>query len=166
MLDLLRGPARCGEARSLALGAARQRQRAPLFRPPSHSWPAPARRPAPRVCLRAQVFLECGHGGVCLACAQRCLRNRGRHCPMCRQHIGQVVQINPQQARYEGSAIVQVHEAGAHILDQLDSLATEGGEPPAETAEEAAQADDGALPPARPPGRRTFPRFSRASMRR
>ena len=42
---------------------------------------------------RDAVLLECGHGGLCYACARRCLRKKGRECPICRQSIAQVVQI-------------------------------------------------------------------------
>ena len=43
--------------------------------------------------LRDAVLLECGHGGICYTCARRCLRKKGRECPMCRAPVEQVVQI-------------------------------------------------------------------------
>ena len=42
---------------------------------------------------RDAVLLECGHGGICYTCARRCLRKKGRECPMCRAPVEQVVQI-------------------------------------------------------------------------
>ncbi|KAJ1632853.1 hypothetical protein T492DRAFT_904705 [Pavlovales sp. CCMP2436] len=73
---------------------------------------------------RDAVFLECGHGGLCLACARRCFKKKGRACPMCRQPITQVVHINPtQQAEYNGSRIVRVHESDPEILNGLASAA-------------------------------------------
>ena len=30
---------------------------------------------------RDAVLLECGHGGICYACAKRCLRKKARECP-------------------------------------------------------------------------------------
>lgn len=42
---------------------------------------------------RDAVLLECGHGGICYSCARRCLRKKGRECPMCRAPVDQVVQI-------------------------------------------------------------------------
>lgn len=42
---------------------------------------------------RDAVLLECGHGGICFACAQRCFKKKGRICPMCRQPVTQVVHI-------------------------------------------------------------------------
>ena len=46
-----------------------------------------------RLDVRDAVLLECGHGGICYACARRCLRKKGRECPMCRAPVEQVVQI-------------------------------------------------------------------------
>jgi hypothetical protein len=48
------------------------------------------------ICFEGQrdaVLLECGHGGICFACAQRCFKKKGRICPMCRQPVTQVVHI-------------------------------------------------------------------------
>lgn len=46
---------------------------------------------------REAVFLECGHGGVCYPCAQKCWSSQRKHsCPMCRQPVTQVVRIAPE----------------------------------------------------------------------
>mmetsp|Transcript_10214 Transcript_10214/g.27785 ORF Transcript_10214/g.27785 Transcript_10214/m.27785 type:complete len:925 (+) Transcript_10214:80-2854(+) len=71
---------------------------------------------------RDAVFLECGHGGVCIECAQRCFKKKGRLCPMCRQPVAQVVHIQPQGADYEGAHIVRVHEVDPQVLDGLVDL--------------------------------------------
>ncbi|EOD14743.1 hypothetical protein EMIHUDRAFT_197284 [Emiliania huxleyi CCMP1516] len=42
---------------------------------------------------RDAVLLECGHGGICVACARRVFKKRGRLCPMCRQPVSQMVQL-------------------------------------------------------------------------
>ena len=52
----------------------------------------------PQLCIvcwhspRDAVLLECGHGGLCVACAQR-LFWRQRRCPLCRARIGHVARI-------------------------------------------------------------------------
>ena len=55
---------------------------------------------------RDAVLLECGHGGICLACAQRVFRKKTRLCPMCRQPVTQVVHIEsaqqPEPDRHRG----------------------------------------------------------------
>ena len=50
------------------------------------------------VCLdapREAVFLECGHGGVCVACAQSLWTRtpHSRHCPICREIFTGIVRI-------------------------------------------------------------------------
>ena len=48
------------------------------------------------VCLdgpRDAVFLECGHGGVCHACARTCATREPRKCPLCRKRITRVMKI-------------------------------------------------------------------------
>lgn len=49
------------------------------------------------ICLagpREAVFLECGHGGVCYPCAEKCWNLQRKHgCPMCRQPVTQVVRV-------------------------------------------------------------------------
>jgi hypothetical protein len=63
---------------------------------------------------RDAVLLECGHGGICYACARRCLRKKGRECPMCRTPVEQVVQIRldgaPSSPQHTG--VVRVKQAG------------------------------------------------------
>ena len=47
------------------------------------------------VCLDSApnaILLECGHGGLCVACAER-LWQRGRRCPLCRAGFAGVVRI-------------------------------------------------------------------------
>ena len=44
---------------------------------------------------RDAVLLECGHGGICIGCAKRVFKKKGRACPMCRQPVSQIVQISP-----------------------------------------------------------------------
>ncbi|KAJ9522551.1 hypothetical protein QJQ45_008395 [Haematococcus lacustris] len=39
------------------------------------------------------VFLDCGHGGFCKACAYRIFVRPPNECPTCRQHIEQVVEL-------------------------------------------------------------------------
>ena len=45
------------------------------------------------------VLLECGHGGLCMECANRCWkqpkRRGGGICPMCRAPITFVVKVDP-----------------------------------------------------------------------
>ena len=69
---------------------------------------------------RDAVLLECGHGGICYACAKRCLRKKGRECPMCRAPVDQVVQIRldgvPTSPQHTG--VVRVQQAG--LPDEID----------------------------------------------
>ena len=43
------------------------------------------------------VLMECGHGGLCTPCAERCWRKRPHLCPMCRQRITMVVQVGEER---------------------------------------------------------------------
>ena len=69
---------------------------------------------------RDAVLLECGHGGICYTCAKRCLRKKGRECPMCRAPVEQVVQIRldgvPSSPQHTG--VVRVKQAG--LPDEID----------------------------------------------
>ena len=56
------------------------------------------------------VLLECGHGGICYDCAKRCLRKKGRECPMCRAPVDQVVQINVTPASPSPTGVVRVKQ--------------------------------------------------------
>lgn len=58
---------------------------------------------------REAVFLECGHGGVCYPCAEKCWSSQRRHgCPMCRQPVTQVVRVAPSARAANGQLIVDV----------------------------------------------------------
>jgi len=60
------------------------------------------------ICFEGQrdaVLLECGHGGICFACAQRCFKKKGRICPMCRQPVTQVVHIELEPERHRGGVV-------------------------------------------------------------
>ena len=69
---------------------------------------------------RDAVLLECGHGGICFACAKRCMRKKGRECPMCRAPVEQVVQIRldgvPSSPQHTG--VVRVKQAD--LPDEVD----------------------------------------------
>mmetsp|Transcript_26803 Transcript_26803/g.78957 ORF Transcript_26803/g.78957 Transcript_26803/m.78957 type:complete len:477 (-) Transcript_26803:218-1648(-) len=59
---------------------------------------------------REAVFLECGHGGVCYSCAEKCWNSQRRHgCPMCRQPVTQIVRVagKPRTGK-DGELIVDV----------------------------------------------------------
>lgn len=59
---------------------------------------------------REAVFLECGHGGVCYPCAEKCWSTQRRHgCPMCRQPVTQVVRVAADaKATKDGQLVVEV----------------------------------------------------------
>ena len=69
---------------------------------------------------RDAVLLECGHGGICYTCARRCLRKKGRECPMCRAPVNQVVQIKldvvPSSPQHTG--VVPVRQLS--LPDEID----------------------------------------------
>ena len=58
---------------------------------------------------RDAVLLECGHGGICYSCAERCARKRPPLCPMCRQRISCVVRLDDgPEERIDGQVVVKV----------------------------------------------------------
>ncbi len=63
---------------------------------------------------RDAVLLECGHGGLCYACARRCLRKKSKECPMCRQPVTQVVhiQLDPETSQSRHTGVVRVKQEG------------------------------------------------------
>ena len=52
------------------------------------------------------VLLECGHGGICNACAERCARKRPPLCPMCRAPITHVVRLAGPEEAIDGEMVV------------------------------------------------------------
>jgi hypothetical protein len=57
------------------------------------------------------VFLNCGHGGMCFACARRHVSaQRGRRplCPLCRERVVQVVQIGGVERSVGDHVVVSV----------------------------------------------------------
>mmetsp|Transcript_6118 Transcript_6118/g.20106 ORF Transcript_6118/g.20106 Transcript_6118/m.20106 type:complete len:832 (-) Transcript_6118:192-2687(-) len=79
---------------------------------------------------RDAVLLECGHGGMCVGCAKRLFRKKGRICPMCRQPVTQMVQLRLDAARESGGpaslGIVPVLPAELPV-EWLDDLGAETG---------------------------------------
>ena len=72
------------------------------------------------ICFEGQrdaVLLECGHGGICFACAQRCFKKKGRICPMCRQPVTQVVHIELDAA---DAAEPERNRSGVVRIRQID----------------------------------------------
>ena len=57
---------------------------------------------------RDAVLLECGHGGICYGCAERCVRKRPPLCPMCRQRISCVVRLDGPEEQIDGQVVVKV----------------------------------------------------------
>ena len=57
---------------------------------------------------RDAVLLECGHGGICHSCAERCARKRPPLCPMCRQRISCIVRLDGLEERIDGQVVVKV----------------------------------------------------------
>jgi len=58
---------------------------------------------------REAVFLECGHGGVCYVCAEKCWSSQRRHgCPLCRQPVTQIVRVAPGARTRNGQLVVDV----------------------------------------------------------
>lgn len=41
------------------------------------------------------VFLDCGHGGVCLECAMDTIK-RNNICALCRENVNQIIEIDPK----------------------------------------------------------------------
>ena len=78
---------------------------------------------------RDAVLLECGHGGLCFGCATRCMQMRFQECPICRQPISQIVQLELTERRGErakrGTDGVVLTIAQAGRLTQLDSVSEE-----------------------------------------
>ena len=56
---------------------------------------------------REAVLLECGHGGICFSCAERCARKRPPLCPMCRQRISSIVRIAGPGKVVNGEVVVE-----------------------------------------------------------
>ena len=54
------------------------------------------------------VLLECGHGGICYACAIRCGKKRPPLCPMCRTRITQIVQLAGPEEEIDGQVLVKL----------------------------------------------------------
>ena len=84
---------------------------------------------------RDAVLLECGHGGLCFGCATRCMQMRFQECPICRQPISQIVQLELTERRGErakrstdGVVLSTIAQAGQ--LTQLDSVSEEDEEAP------------------------------------
>ena len=81
---------------------------------------------------RDAVLLECGHGGLCFGCATRCMQMRFQECPICRQPISQIVQLELTERRGErakrGTDGVVLTIAQAGQLTQLDSVSEEDEE--------------------------------------
>lgn len=50
--------------------------------------------------------MECGHGGMCLQCAELCTKKRPPVCPLCRARIVAVVRVGVPDETREG------HRAG------------------------------------------------------
>lgn len=44
---------------------------------------------------REAVLLNCGHGGICYACAERCWKLRPRVCPLCRARVMGIAKVAP-----------------------------------------------------------------------
>ena len=58
---------------------------------------------------RDAVLLECGHGGICYGCAVKCARKRPPLCPMCRQRITRVVQLDEgKEEVVDGEVVVSL----------------------------------------------------------
>jgi hypothetical protein len=57
---------------------------------------------------RDAVLLECGHGGICHACAVRCASKRPPLCPMCRQRIGRIVRLAGPEEVVDGEVVVSL----------------------------------------------------------
>jgi len=78
---------------------------------------------------REVVILECGHGGICFACAERCARKRPPLCPMCRTRITQIVRIAGPAEVVDGEVLVQTASASPLIrgaTSATSSTATSG----------------------------------------
>ena len=60
---------------------------------------------------RDAVLLECGHGGICYECAQKCARTRPPLCPMCRGRISQIVQLAGTEQDVDGEVVVATSPA-------------------------------------------------------
>ena len=60
---------------------------------------------------RDAVLLECGHGGLCFACATKCAQQRPRLCPMCRQRITRVVQLEGLEEVVDGEVVMPLKVA-------------------------------------------------------
>ena len=41
------------------------------------------------------VLLPCGHGGICMKCAERCCEARPRVCPLCRERVVSAYKLEP-----------------------------------------------------------------------
>ena len=54
---------------------------------------------------REAVLMECGHGGLCMSCAELCTKKRPPVCPMCRARIVKVLQVGDPNEQ----GIVDVH---------------------------------------------------------
>ena len=54
---------------------------------------------------REAVLMECGHGGLCMKCAELCTKKRPPVCPMCRARIVKVLQVGDPNEQ----GIVDVH---------------------------------------------------------
>ena len=57
---------------------------------------------------RDAVLLECGHGGLCFQCASKCSQKRPPLCPMCRQRITRVVQLEGPEEVVDGEVVVSL----------------------------------------------------------
>ena len=57
---------------------------------------------------RDAVLLECGHGGICMDCAERCKQRRPPVCPMCRQRISRIVKLSGSTETVDGEVVVHV----------------------------------------------------------
>jgi hypothetical protein len=76
------------------------------------------------VCLDAApeaVLLECGHGGLCVACAER-LWQRERRCPLCRAGFAGVMRIVGAEAGVVRKARPGAHEQTVATINERGML--------------------------------------------
>ena len=64
-----------------------------------------------KVIVESAVLLECGHGGICYECAQKCARKRPPLCQMCRGRITQIVQLAGTEQDVDGEVVVATSPA-------------------------------------------------------